>query len=94
MVGWYHQLNGHEFELTPGIGDGQRGLVCFSPWSHKESDTMEQLNCIFCKLIHLESLGLKFLTSQTLSKLPQNHSIRASNTQKLQILNFYKPLAP
>ena len=41
MVGWHHQLSGHEFEETPGVGDGQRGLVCCSPWGHKESDTTE-----------------------------------------------------
>ena len=39
MVGWHHQLDGHEFEQAPGVGDGQRGLVCRSPWGHKESDT-------------------------------------------------------
>ena len=32
MAEWYHQLNGHEFELTPGVGDGQRGLAYYSPW--------------------------------------------------------------
>ena len=44
MVGWHHQLNGHEFEWTPGAGDGQGGLACCSPWGHKESDATEQLN--------------------------------------------------
>ena len=44
MVGWPHQLNGHEFEQAPGIGDGQGSLVCFSPWGRKELDTTEQLN--------------------------------------------------
>ena len=44
MVGWPHELDGHEFEWTPGVGDGQRGLVCCSPWGHKESDTTERLN--------------------------------------------------
>ena len=45
MVGWYHQLNGHEFEQTPRVGgDGQGGLACWSPWGCKESDTTEQLN--------------------------------------------------
>ena len=29
MVGWYHQLNGHEFEQAPGDGEGQRSLVCY-----------------------------------------------------------------
>ena len=38
MVGWHPQLNGHEFEQTPGDSEGQRTLVCCSSWSHKESD--------------------------------------------------------
>ena len=41
MAGWHHRLNGHEFEQTPGTGDGQGGLAS---GSHKESDTTEQLN--------------------------------------------------
>ena len=44
MIGWHHWLNGHEFGWTPGIGDGQRGLACCTPWGHKESDTTEWLN--------------------------------------------------
>ena len=44
MVGWRHQLDGHEFEQTPEVGDGQRSLACCSPWGHKELDTTEQLN--------------------------------------------------
>ena len=44
MVGWYHRLNGHEFEQALGVGDGQGSLVCCSPWDHKESDTTERLN--------------------------------------------------
>ena len=44
MVGWHHQLNGHEFEQTPGVGDGQGSLACYSPWGRKESDTTEWLN--------------------------------------------------
>ena len=39
MVGWHHQLNGHEFEQALGFDDGQRGLACCSPWGHKDSDT-------------------------------------------------------
>ena len=46
MVGWHHWLNGHGFGWTPGVGDGQGGLVCCSPWDCKESDTTEQLNWI------------------------------------------------
>ena len=44
MVGWHHQLNGHEFGQTLGIGDGQGGLACCNSWGHKESDTTERLN--------------------------------------------------
>ena len=44
MVGWYHWLNGHKFELVSGIGDGQGGLACCDSWGHKESDMTEQLN--------------------------------------------------
>ena len=43
MVGWYYQLNEHELEQAPGVGDGQGSLACCSPWDHKESDTTEQL---------------------------------------------------
>ena len=39
IVGWCHQLNGHEFEQAPGVGDGQGSLVCCSQWGRKESDT-------------------------------------------------------
>ena len=43
IVGWYHQLYGHEFEQALGVGYGQGSLVCCSPWGRKESDTTEQL---------------------------------------------------
>jgi len=39
MVGWHHQLNGHEFEPVLGDGEGQGSLASCSPWGHKESDT-------------------------------------------------------
>ena len=44
MVGWHHELNGHEFEQTLGVGDGQGCLSCCSSWSLKESDWTEWLN--------------------------------------------------
>ena len=44
MAGWHHQLDGHEFEWTPGVGDGQGGLVCCDSWGCKESDTTDRLN--------------------------------------------------
>ena len=44
MVEWHHRFKGHEFEQTPGDGEGQGSLACCSSWGHKESDTTEQLN--------------------------------------------------
>ena len=44
MVGWHHQLNGHEFEQALGVGDGQGSLVCCSPWICKESDMAQWMN--------------------------------------------------
>ena len=44
IVGWHHQLDGHEFAQAPGVGFGQRILACCSPWGHKESDMTEWLN--------------------------------------------------
>ena len=44
MVGWHHLLSGHEFEQTPGDGEGQESLVCFSPWGRKEAYMTERLS--------------------------------------------------
>ena len=44
MVGWYHQLDGYEFEQALGVGDGQGSLVCCSPWSCKKLGMHERLN--------------------------------------------------
>ena len=44
MVGWHHRIDGHGFGWTPGVGDGQGGLVCCSSWGCKELDTTEWLN--------------------------------------------------
>ena len=43
MAEWHHQLNGHGFEWTPGVVDGQGGLTCCNLWGCKESDTTERL---------------------------------------------------
>ena len=41
MIGWHHQLNGHEFEQALGVGDEQVSLVHCSTWGYKESDMTE-----------------------------------------------------
>ena len=53
IVGWHHQLDGHEFEQSTGAGNGQGSLVCYSPWDHKESDMTERWNWTELKVIYL-----------------------------------------
>ena len=47
MAGWHHWLSGHEFDWTPGVGDGQGGLVCCRPWCRKELDMTEQVTLTY-----------------------------------------------
>ena len=55
MVGWHHQLNGHGFGRTPGVGDGQGGLACCSSWGCKESDMTKQLNWTELNMCNINS---------------------------------------
>ena len=54
LVGWYHWLDGHEFEQAPGVGDGQGSLGCCRPWGCKESDMTEWLNWIQLNWLEIE----------------------------------------
>ena len=51
MVGWHHQLDGHEFEQALGVSDGQRTLACYSPWGRKELDMTEQVKWTELKVV-------------------------------------------
>ena len=44
MVGWYHRLNGREFEQTLGDSEGRGNMVCYSQWGHQKSDTTDRMN--------------------------------------------------
>ena len=62
MDGWHYQLNGREFEWTPGVGDGQGGLACCNSWGRKELDTTEWLSWTELKLYNnLDSKKWQFL---------------------------------
>ena len=69
MVGWHHWLDGHEFEHTSGVGDGQGGLVCCNPWGRKELDRTERLHWIS---INEWSLIYKYLCLEYSAALVDN----------------------
>ena len=85
MVGWHHWLNGHEFEQTLGVGDGQGSLVCCSPWGHKELDTTEWLSWnVGLHLADLQDLSLLAL------KLKKEHRDRNRDIKCLLDREPYK----
>ena len=61
MAGWHHRHDGHEFEKTLGVGDGQGSLACCSPWGCKESDLTEQLDRKILDSLLID-LGVKMKT--------------------------------
>ena len=63
MVGWHHQLNSHGFGWTPGVGDGQGGLVYCGSWGRKEPDTTERLNWTELKWLNWPLLRASLLIS-------------------------------
>jgi len=80
LVGWHHWLDGHGFGWTPGVGDGQGGLVCCGSWGHKESDMTEQLNWT--------ELKLPGLAYPSLSSATHRHSISASLLEGVCAINL------
>ena len=44
MIGWHHQLDGHEFEQALEVGEGEESLAFCSPWGRKYLDMTEQMN--------------------------------------------------
>ena len=73
MAGWHHRLDGHEFEWTLGVGDGQGGLAWCDSWGHKELDMTERLNCLnICNIF-------EFL------QIPQSTNL----TKPSQVLNIH-----
>ena len=89
MVGWYHQLDGHEFEQALGFDDEQGlCLICCSPWGHKESDVTERLNWTDCirhagKLKHYGYRCLIFLIPPVVHN--NNNDNTYSNTRASQV---------
>ena len=85
MVGWHHQLYGPEFEQAPGVGDGQGGLVCCSPWVCKELDMTEWLDwtCWTSNFIREKRIFPEYLKRFKYLKL------LAYVTNWIQVLHFH-----
>ena len=68
MAGWHHRLDGHEFDWTPGVGDGHGGLVCCYSWGRKELDTTERLNWTELGDLHFQETVVVVLRATTKGK--------------------------
>ena len=86
MAGWHHQLDRHEYEWTPGVGDGQGSLVCCDSWGRKDSDTTERLNWTeavsFTKKKHpaaMNKLGEETKILNSINNVPQRYSDKLFN---------------
>ena len=89
MAEWHHRLDGHEFEWTPGVGDGQGGLACCNLWDHKTSDRTELLNWTELKTL-FSAVGHPFWivkytwSGQTLKKFQfKNSTVEDNITMRL-----------
>ena len=69
MVGWYHRLDGHEFEQAPGVGDGQQSLVWYSPRGLKQSDMTSWLNWTELRYGHPLLTWTVALANKSLSRI-------------------------
>ena len=81
MAGWHHQLDGREFEWTPGVGDGQGGLACCNSWGHKELDMTEQLywtELSLCLFLFWHRVLISY----------NGHSFLIVNTGSIKVINI------
>ena len=99
MVGWHHRLDGHEFGWTPGVGDGQGGLVCHGSWGHKESTrlrdwTDEQSTNISCKLYIYFIILHKYIKKHTESSPQVWHKLLTKKVYLTSTFFFFFIVLP
>ena len=77
VAGWHHQLDGCEFEWTPGVGDGQGGLACCNSWGRKELDTTERLNWteLNCRISLITISFLRLDSNLILTQILSSHGV-------------------
>ena len=74
MAGWHHRLNGHEFEQTPGDGEGQGRLVCYS-----SVQSLSRVRLFKTPWTAARQASLSFAVSRSLLKLMSIESVMPSN---------------
>ena len=83
MVGWHHRLDGLGFGWTPGVGDGQGGLMCCGSWGRKVSDRTERLNWTELNW-HKQFRKAKLLWESSLGFLPRDQGVFKQNRQQME----------
>ena len=88
MAGWHHQLYGREFEWTPGVSDGQGGLVCCDSWGRKESNTTKRRNWTELKSLYFSLSPTPLLNAHTHTQThrPITIPVITGNTSTFTIL--------
>ena len=86
MVGWHHQLDGHEFEQAPGVGDGQRSLACCNSWGCKELDKTEWLNWTYPGMKVWETWDF-----EKLIKIIQQVNLYCQDLQQVDFFHAFLP---
>ena len=92
MVGWHHRLNGRELEQAPGVGDGQGGLSCCSPWCRKESDMTELLN--WTDFIWFSGSVQAWILALQLCKVQRSRMVYWVRTRLCSLISCIPVLAP
>ena len=92
MVGWHHQLNGHEFDQVPGDGEGQQSLACCNPWGRKELEVTQRLNN--SPTTHPLTIQWLFMYFQNCMSVTTIALRILSSTQKQPCPPSYHPPAP
>ena len=82
MAGWHHGLDGHKFEWTPGVGDGQGGLACCDSWGSKESTQLSD----WTELMH-QITGKTLFVEMPIQKKTRLR-LKMGNLRKFEVRNF------
>ena len=88
-VGWHHQLNGHEFEQTPGDSEGQGSLACCSSWGHRVGHNLATEQQLLLWIFSTANLGWWLITSQMNSIPFRYHGTERAGKQMRKFIHWF-----